>query len=78
MIIINCFSCIRTRDDDKIIYFLTADKIYVIRITRRCAETAAAPPASGVQVNAAGLPRGFRTVSIELGTIVWILHVFDI
>jgi hypothetical protein len=32
----------------------------------RCAETGLVPPASGVMVNAAALPAGLRTVSIEL------------
>ncbi len=36
----------------------------------RCAETGRVPPASGVIVNAVELPAGFRTVRIELITVV--------
>lgn len=36
----------------------------------RCAKTGRAPPASGVIVNAAALPAGFRTVRIEFTAVV--------
>lgn len=36
----------------------------------RCAETGLVPPARGVMVKAVELPVGFRTVSIELMTVV--------
>ncbi len=36
----------------------------------RCAETGLVPPARGVIVSAVELPAGFRTVSIELITVV--------
>jgi len=36
----------------------------------RCAETGRVPPESGVIVNAAELPAGFRTVKIEFIAVV--------
>ena len=36
----------------------------------KCAETGRVPPASGVMVNAAAVPSGFRTVKIELIEVV--------
>ena len=41
-----------------------------ICVITRCAEIGRVPPARGVMVNAAALPAGFRTVKIELMTVV--------
>lgn len=38
----------------------------------RCADTGSAPPARGVMVRAVDSLTGFRTVSMELITVVWI------
>gem|GEM_PF-5844918 len=44
--------------------------IYESLTITRCAETGLVPPASGVIVSAVEFPAGFRTVSMELMTVV--------
>lgn len=49
---------------------ITWYRIHTNCVITRCADTGLVPPASGVIVNVVALPAGFRTVRIELITVV--------